>query len=100
MIGRDQAPVPVSMDEVEEEEVVEEVVAEETPEPEPEAQPTETPATKAASAADYMKQMKEKLKRYNTTADVPKKFTNRNRKRKSSNNHSVLPEHFQINNVQ
>ena len=40
MIGRDQVPVPVSMDETEVvEEVVEEVVAEEVPEPEVEATP-------------------------------------------------------------
>jgi outer membrane protein OmpA-like peptidoglycan-associated protein/tetratricopeptide (TPR) repeat protein len=41
MIGRNQVPVPVSMDETEvEEEVVEEVVAEEIPEPEPEVEAT------------------------------------------------------------
>jgi len=40
MIGREQTPVPVSMDETEvEEEVVEEVVAEDIPEPEPEPTP-------------------------------------------------------------
>ena len=40
MIGRDQVPVPVSMDEIEVlEEVLEEVVAEEIPEPEVEATP-------------------------------------------------------------
>jgi len=40
MIGRNETPVPVSMDEEEE---VEEVVAEETPEPEPEPEPVATP---------------------------------------------------------
>jgi outer membrane protein OmpA-like peptidoglycan-associated protein len=40
MIGRNETPVPVSMEEVEE---VEEVVAEETPEPEPEPEPEATP---------------------------------------------------------
>jgi outer membrane protein OmpA-like peptidoglycan-associated protein len=43
MIGRDQVPVPVSLEGEEEEEVVEEIVAEVTPEQEPEPEAEATP---------------------------------------------------------